>query len=456
MIKSRPCVAVAFTLVAASLGLAVVRDPLLAAAPLAVIGLVLLTQSAVARSAFVIFGGLATLQSSQNLDATKLAYLLGSGVALSVACLSLADYQSAPWRPLLDPLFRASAVWIALILLSSMVAYGSGTPLSTWLRDAIPYLLFACVPILVHDLRARSAGNWLLPLFVVAGTLGTAAFAVEWVRRRQYVDLPIDRLLLSSFLLPVAIYCYALASALHGRRRVWLWASLAALVLALYAVTGTRTSMILLFVPFAVVPGGEGTARRCGRLVALGAVIVVVSLLVVQLLGQVTTFNPAESMSRLRSITDVFGSSAAGQSYTERALQTRASWEAFRAAPLFGVGPGYQFHWFTDFSGARSAFNIDSPLAIAAKFGLLGIITLGYTAGQYWRALRALRSNSASFVNQAALRGFLLVVGAFSLLGSAFEDKGLSFALIFLIVLGAFGVPTWTPSGGMTQTSKDS
>jgi hypothetical protein len=136
----------------------------------------------------------------------------------------------------------------------------------------------------------------------------------------------------------------------------------------------------------------------------------------------------------LQSATSFIGDSGSGQSYTARLAQTRVAWDAFASAPIFGVGPGWTYQWQDRF-GVYSSFSIDSPAAIPAKFGIVGLVAMAAIVVALIVLTRNLRVQREPSTAWTALVAFLAVVAAGAPLGSPFEDKGLGFGLLILIAL---------------------
>jgi O-antigen ligase len=142
-------------------------------------------------------------------------------------------------------------------------------------------------------------------------------------------------------------------------------------------------------------------------------------------------------------------------SVKERIAQYAAAWSLFATSPIVGVGPGHAIEWIDISGNRRSAYTADTPLVMAAKFGILGIAVFAGFAAAYVRTARdALRLDRRSTVS-LALVGFATVAIVSLPLGFLVEDKGTSLALILLLALafgeatapGADDVPSRQPGG---------
>jgi hypothetical protein len=411
--------------------------------------------------AFVLFGGMVALQSSPTLDATKIAYLVGTILCVFVASLAL-------WRARRTPAVGEGRYWLAasaalgvLITISFFVARAEGTSMTDWLRDVAAYGLFAAVPALALDGHISSSRKLLVGMLVVAGLLGGVSWAIEWLGRRQILDLPIGRLVFPSGQLPGLFYLFAMAMALTEDRRRAVWVLLAGLVLGLFLVTGTRSSLLLLVGPPAMMAiVGRTRARASLRdflahgAVAIGLVIAVqlaVSLPV--MLGEAggaprgpdSTGEPGDPgagspigpivADRIGSLPGVARDPISDPSVKERVAQYEAAWVLILSSPVVGVGPGHSIDWI-DVSGyPRSGYTADTPLVMPAKFGALGILVFASLALAYALTLRTALRRDRRSVASLTLIGFGLWQVVALPLGFVVEDKGASLALMLLLAL---------------------
>lgn len=406
------------------------------------------------RVAFVLFGGMLALQSSKTLDATKIVYLVGTILCLGGAMLAV-------WRARGTPAVRHGAPWLAastalviLIAMSLLVARANGTPITDWLRDVAAYGLLASVPIFALDAQRSSSRRVLIGLLVVAGLLGGLSWAVEWLDRRDIVDLPFSRLVFPSGQLPSVLYLFAMATALTVGSQRTVWVLLAGVVLGLFLLTGTRSSLLLLIGPIAMVAiaGGERIQSSVRTVFMHGVVAVAVVLafqlaLALPILLEIdqsgepgashpaATLGPSVAGSRIGTLPGVLGNPASDPSFRERVSQYEAAWVLFVSSPIVGVGPGHSIDWVNVSGRPRTGFTADTPLVLPAKFGLLGILVLMGTAAAYGNTVRtALRRSRRSAIT-LTLVGYGALTLAIIPLGFPFEDKGGSLALILLLTL---------------------
>jgi O-antigen ligase len=422
-------------LVVAAIGGAVAIEPVAAVLPAALLGGVLLLVDARARLLFVVFGGLLTLQSSDSLGPTKLAYLGGVVVSLAAAVFALS--RSTDWfrRGLAMPLFRGSFAVAALIGISLFVALGHGVGRTDWLRDIAPYALFAVAPIFALDAQWAFSRTALVRVLVCAGVLATMSFSTYWLEGRHIADLPFSSFTLSSFFVPAALVAYAMAAALHSNRGRVRWLSLAALAFALLVVTGTRSTLILVLAPIVVVIGARRyLSARFFRLVLVAPFALLVIAAATYFVVEVTDASTTVISERIETLKET-GTSSDG-SYRDRQAQTDAAREVFYANPIFGAGPGTYFNWIVTNGSERSAFILDSPMDFPAKFGIVGLAVLAFLVSNYASFLRSVFRLNHPRPETLALGAYAAIgIAVFPFLGNPLQDKGWTLGLLLLLAL---------------------
>jgi hypothetical protein len=433
-IRSDLLVAVLTSVLALEVGAAVVEKRSFALLPIAALGALLLLVDGRVRTLFVVFGGLFLLQSSDSFGKLKLLYLAGVFAAAAGALFQFA--QSRDWRNRVFawPLVRSSIVMFSLLTLSYFVAHNHGVQRTDWLRDVAPYVLFALSPIFALDAQAAFSRNALIRILVIAGGIATVSFATYWLEQRRIAQLPFSRFALSSFLLPGALFSYAIAASLDGRSKRVRWLVLALGVFSLAIVTGTRSTLLLILVPVVSVFG----ARR--NLSARFAKAVVVAPIAVLLIGAAAygvvsaTHASTSIISKRISILKHTGTSS-DASYTDRQAQARAAKHVFSDGIALGAGPGTYFNWTVTNGGQRSAFILDTPLDFPAKFGLAGILGVAAIFLSYASFLRSTFRTRHPRTETLALVSFLALAVADAFLTNVLEDKGLSLGLLLLLAL---------------------
>jgi len=429
-----------------------------------------------ARPFAVVAGALVVLQSSQSLDVTKLAFF-----AVAILALSWSVLQA--WRTRSSALVNGARPWLitslivaAIVGISLPVALANGTAVGTWVRDAAPYALVAAAPWLALDLGTAVSPRVATWATVVAGSLATISFTIIWVQRRNLVDLPIDRLVLPSFVLATAFFALAVAHSIWGPRDRFKWAAIAAVVIGLLLTTGTRTTLALTAIPVvllvdAALIGGRGTLRN-SLPPALAPLLVVAVLAMPGMLRSLS--GPLVELpvaTPLATSAAGVGSSAPGgpdatSAQTSQPIpedagrfgtldevvtgndvslrlrwdQTVAAWNIFVSSPLVGRGLGVTIPWINSDGKPVIEFSADTPITVLAKFGLLGIViwvTLGWATISTLRRLR--QTGRPGSVARSALLGLATGLVVLSPFGAQLEDKGTGLALVLLLGI-AFAV----------------
>lgn len=406
------------------------------------------------RLAIVVLGALVVLQSSDSLDVPKLAYLGTASMALGVAALKVWSMRRGPLVGVARPLLLGSLALSLLIAISAPVAFANGTSPTAWLRDIVPYGLLAAAPILAVDAAATSSRRFLASLLTAAGVLVVMSFSIEWLQRRGYIELAIDRLVFPSGQLALMSTLAAFAVSLVAVRRGRRWAALAGTALGLLLITGTR-SMLVIVVVVGVMALIEARARLREAALRLSAsalavlvVLVVTSALVTQVdvarPGGGTPGAPGPSpqagqgdvlVDRVGSIATLVSDPRRDPSFRERTAQMETAWTAFQSEPLVGVGPGHPLPWVRVSGQVSERPTLDTSLVLPAKFGMLGVAVALVVCLGYVVFVGSIRRRIGSTASSVALLGYglALVPGAF--LGAPFEDKGFALGLALLVAL---------------------
>ena len=407
--------------------------------------------SSSARFAIVIAGGLLVFGNSDQLDAPKLAYLVWVGVVTALAIARLAAERELRRLADIRPLLLGSAAVVGAIALSLMVALLSETSFIDWMRDASPYGLLAVSPFLAWDGARSRLGPHMEAIAVAAGLMTSVAFAVTFLGRRGLADLPFATLGFGGVVLPGLAFAVATSAILSRRPRRLLWVLVAATVLTLLMITGTRSSLVLLVGPIAMVlvhrKGSIRAVHLAGAVFVVGLAVLALGFLAVDS-GLV---DAARLTDRLDSLLRLGSGLTADASYIERQIEASIASSAFAGSPLAGVGLGFRFEWTSPFGQFYSTFNLDTGLALPAKFGVIGfglLVMAGGAAVSFYRRLRDRLPERLrlSFV------GFAAILVAVFPLGNPFEDKGLPLAVAVLTAWALASVlPTEPDSNSSTE-----
>lgn len=417
----------------------VLLTPLLLVLPIVSLALPMLAASPLARCIFFTAGGLIVLQTSDGISVMKAAYFVGS-LALGLIGLRTFIAHGAKVRVGHQrSLVLLTIGWILLVLGSFFVARYNGADFTFWLRDATSYLFLGIAPLFSLDLSlyyAYSENNRRRAniAFVLLSLLATVSFSVTWLARRGYAEIGEGQFLLSSFALGGAAFCYSCAMALTVSRRAGLWIFISVATLMLFLITGTRTTLLLLLAPLVMTLSSRRlldlrTVRRAFFSLFATACL---ALIAFASLGGSGSFAAEQVIVRFSNLGGVQGSSAEGQSYSERITQTTMTTEAFMSSPIWGVGPGHQYVWKTPQGKVKSALVLDSPTSIPAKFGMLGVMLTAATIVLMIAIARSARKEGLGHEGLALL-GFAALTSALCLLASPVDDKGFSLGFAFLV-----------------------
>jgi O-antigen ligase len=386
------------------------------------------------RTLFIVFGGLLVFQSSDALSTRKLLFLMGAAVCVAGALANTWKLSRQPGSREIAPLFAASRAFVVLILASLPVSLAYGASHKEWVRDASVYLLFAAAPVLAFDAQTGFTPRGLRRLLVAAGAAGTAAYAAQWLSSRGILHIP-GSFGLPTFLLGGALFAYAMAVVLEGERGRLRWLLVAAIVFAAYVVTGTRSSLVFLAAPVAILIGARHHAAR--RFLRLAIALPIAALLVglsVQYFVREAGAKGDVLTQRLQLL--YHSGSVRDGSYIDRRNQDLAAWKLFKQHPLLGTAPGHPIPWINNSGSRISAATVDSPVEYLAKFGLVGLWPLAVLVVSTGRMLRRLRRRTEGrSIAQLALIGYAGIIVAWSALSVAFDDKGFASGVLLLLAV---------------------
>lgn len=418
------------------------------------------------RTVLFVFSGLIVLQSSDALDLAKLVYLVLAGAVVVSAAVVAVHRPDRYGLFGVRPWLAISVAIAIMIAISLAVAMGHGIGFTPWLRGVAPYALFAVAPLVALDARRVMSAHEAVVWTMLAGVLAAVSFSIYWLERRQIVDLGIDRLVLPSAQLAYAGFAVATAFALRSGRPVR-WGVAAGLILGLLLITGSRTTLLLVVVAaILAIAVGHSEWRRTTRALVSGAATagIVVAVTVAILSSQTLTLasprpGPAVSSTpgtsnqspastkpdeaprpdligeRLGSVGQMVTDPASGQSLKERIAQTQAAFVAFAADPWLGSGPGRLYTW-TNSSGVRiESYDLDTPLMVPAKFGLLGILVSIALIGAFAWFIRLTRRTIGRGPEHLSVVGLAVVFGLTSFLGPPMDDKGAAYALTLVMAI---------------------
>ena len=405
-----------------------------------------LIPKALGRLCLTVGGGLLVLQSSESLNASKLAYLGVLAICIAAAAIRAPTLLREDWAAPLVPTVKVSIGYALYLGMTSFVAITHGVRSELWLRDILPYALLAAAPVLALDAASTITRKGASNFVVIIGIVAPLGFAADWLSRRGVSSLPVGRVVLASIALCVVPFAYFLVlPMLRVKRARWLF--LPAGIFAVLVATGTRSSFVLL-AGFLGIIGSRRKVRvdamRAASMLIIGCGLVA---LVVPIIVRATVNDDNFLRQRVDS-TLGFLNGGQDQSAVYRASAYAYSAKVFRQNPILGVGPG---------GILRSADqNLDTPLAIPAKFGIIGsTVLLGFLGSICAAFFRARRQSGWSVVQTTARVTFMVFVAAIPF-GALVEDKGFVFSVLLLMVLLCVDLRTGTGSAVSTRSEAPS
>lgn len=284
--------------------------------------------------------------------------------------------------------------WIYLFFLylggSLLVCLYHHFTVMDWARDIAPLLNLLLIPVLVDYLGAERYG-WLLYLVIVPA-LVSMLFAV--LSLLYMYGLPfgfVERLPMRSALIhPSWALAIGFVMFIYRARYRLLWAIYGLLALAIILLTPGRTiwivsvfvvNLVLLYYP---------------RFRKYGIVLLVLSIVAFVWVILTTGYRGSyigQQGDRFNALVHYQGD----LSFQNRIAEMRQTWDLFRASSLWGVGFGYQYHFWRPMNPGIGAGYLDTNythndfLNIAAKGGVIGLTLF---VGMIWTLLKQLHAKT--------------------------------------------------------------
>lgn len=419
------------------------------------------------RASVFVVGALIVLQSSQDVTPSKVVYVAAAGLALLGSVIQVRRHWNEPVVVAARPWLVASVVVAALVLFTLPHTIFGSTEIQPWLRDAASYTILVAAPWIAVDLGLSASYRAVLGLTLLAGAAVTFSYGIVWAQRRGITDLPIDRVVLPSAVLAMAMFATLVALSVSAERRRAAFAVAACLTVAILVLSGSRSPMvILLSCPIILLASwltDRSTSVRPKVVATVAPILVVFIIMSVTLLrisipdglaslaslvnqgpggprteetngGQPEPFKPNLSQ-RYESIGSVLTGRDA--SLQERVAQTKTLLKAFAGSPILGIGLGVTVP-FVDSTGelrTDDTFTADSPVLLLTKFGLLGLTIVGVLVWAFATTLRTLHRRRETRQAWLILVAFAAGWIALTPFGWQVEDKGTGLALALLLGL---------------------
>ncbi|QNU23479.1 O-antigen ligase family protein [Geobacillus zalihae] len=402
--------------------------------PLACLLAILLLISNVARLAFLVFGSIFVLQSSSNWTPIKTVFLIGIILISLVSLLKVTDKIFKNIYKDLKPVIISSIILNIYIILSIVLSiYVWKVSPIVAVREAYPYLIFSFVPILAIDFSDNINKRPLYLIFYSSGILSSSIFCLSWLSKRDYINVSTEEIGLASMLLPLAFFSYSCSRVLYGKKNKVMWLMISAFVLSSLLVTGTRTSIIALIMPFFVaVIRKDNRLKRIVQLITFYILLITLIIVGVLVISKLTQSKLDIITERFLNLKDMFitGGLTEDQSYNGRYEQTLIAIQAIKFSPFLGAGLGTGFYQVTNYVGS-----MDSPLASVAKLGIIGLVLLVTPIVNIGILLLKEYKRKKIDYDCLSLFGYLVIIFLYSLILPPYEEKGFGIGLLLLLTL---------------------
>jgi hypothetical protein len=426
----RVALPVATVAVAAAIGILAALAGVQAFVGLAGAGLIYATsRGAWPGAATAVLGGITLLNVSPGFTIEKFAYLVLVFANVTFAGARIAARAKRVQEVGAIPLILATSGLAAVVAISLVVALSDSISVQLWALDIAVYGLLVAAPIIGVDLGLNARARSISFALIAIGCVTAVSYSIYRLQLRGFTHFDIGRFLLATQFLPAAAFCVCLAYAFAGRRS-YVMAFLAASIVACILLSGTRITLLFI-VPF-VVTFILASRKRRPRLssIAFGAAGVAAVVAVLLTNSVVAQYVAVDALlARLGSVLPLLSSLDVTRdpSLYGRYLLTYYQTNTWLQHPWFGIGPGALYS-----SGTATVRAEDSPVAILARFGLLGtaIVILFFAA----IAFAKLRTR-AHWIPRTALLSFLSLIVASSVVSSPLNDTGVALGLIPLIAL---------------------
>ena len=387
-----------------------------------------MTVSARVRFLVVFVGGLLVFQS-EGVGATKFAYLAAAILAVSLSLVRLGRSRE-PLVMAFRPLLPASVSLILVLGASAFVARGAGASMTNWFRDVLPYFLVALLPAVGLDAAQDLSRKHAERLLVVAGSVASVGFAIDWLNRRGVSALGLGRIVLATTTLAALGFAYTITKAGLGPHRLrWLMAASA--IMTVMLVNGSRTNVVLLAATLGVVGSRAKVRVPFRRIVVLILQLGAAVTITLPFLAAALIREPDFIGQRISGVVNVItGQATADQSYMARQQSYALARQTFLHFPLFGIGPGHLYATEGFYS-----MSLDTPWLMPAKLGLIGVTAIVIYLLATAACVRRVRKLAGWSTLVTVGRGWAAFLVALIPFGPWIEDKGFALALTLYVAV---------------------
>lgn len=380
----------------------------------------------------MIIGGAATFDSSASFTVSKLAYFVFCGLMLA------ALFPRNPAR-----LSQLSILVASVLLLLTVIGVLFGNPAVASFRGAANYGFLSGAALFAQRFSKTVPLRWVRGVALGFALLSAWGFFASWTSRRGIASFPVFSSASVSALAFAISYTAARALA---SRRDWIWWPLSSFFVLAGLATGTRSILPMAVAPLLMIVWLRRQQRKLDRLdeteraagphVGGAELKWLLSLPIAVFIGfgvsGLVGFDTSSGRERVGSIPELEVASSANRdaSLDGRLRQNAAALDALRSEPLIGVGPGHLYTWSGSAGEVQLTSNLDTPLLLFSKWGLIGGSLILYLLWSWGRVL-FYRSQPGSFWGLCAV-GFFAAILPQALFATITEDKGLPLVLMIL------------------------
>lgn len=378
-------------------------------------------------------GGMLVLQGSEGLSVPKLVYFAGVLVAAVAGWnrtlhLLRGDSRTAAMRRSL----AGASLLAGLVALGAIFSLMTGSGgVADVVRDAFTYLLIAAAVPIGISAGATSSVRALRLLTAILGLVAAVSFGVAWLSRRGVSSIPLEQIAFASIVVVAYGFCVSLVSAgANGRLRIG-WLSAATATLGGVLVTGTRSGLVLL-AAFPLVAGRERKGRVPPVRLAIMFTIVAVSGSILLSWFSSRFSLPAGFLdSRFQAAINAYKNGyAADQSGYIRAQAYAIAYQSWKENIIFGRGLGVLYP-SPDPLTPGGTYQLDTPLIILSKFGLVGACILVVALVLiFWPVFQ--KGPAGWTQSHTEGRAFAALVILLLPFGLPIEDKGLALSIALI------------------------
>ncbi|MDM5340534.1 O-antigen ligase family protein [Fictibacillus enclensis] len=400
--------------------------------------IILLIKNSTYRLLTLVFGSLFVFQSSDGIGIIKVAFLAVIVVITICSIIVCKNYLNQKVYKNITPILISGLLLLIYLFINILLSVLRGNNIIGVIRDCAPYITLAVSPIIAFDFGLHIKKKNIFFIFILTGIYATISCVYRWVQIRTLPDA--GTLGLASYMLAYAFFTFCFINALKGSKHIFLWILISSLSLGGLALTGTRTTFIVLTlgtVILILLGKNIKMSSKIWRGIKVLFVFVISCTICVFLLMKLVNIDNEVFLERIKMINVIFNENQlkADNSIMMRTSQTDAAIQAIKKSPVVGVGSGYVFQSLNYDGSIQNRTSLDTPLSIPAKFGIIGTILLMYFFFRIF--LYVLRENKDKKYTLVTyyIMGFLIINLINSLIIPTVEDKGLSIALIILLAL---------------------